>query len=142
MELQNAIDWLAAAAPDPAACRLEWATAGVTLLPAGQRWDVLLVPRLLGDLTSLTGGPVFQSGDELGFLVPVGTAARWVGTGIRSAGQGTWLAVPHPGSMLHWRVPPDGSGRLVDPLLLELALHEAAARLHLRRQAGSTPDDL
>ncbi|AUG79901.1 hypothetical protein CFP65_5191 [Kitasatospora sp. MMS16-BH015] len=130
MEQQKAIDWLAAAAPDPAACRREWAATGLALIPAGRRWDVLLVPRVLGELTALTGGPVYRSGDELGFLVPVGTAARWVGTGIRSAGHGTWLAVPHPRSVLHWRVPPDGSGRLVDPMLLELVLHEAAAKLH------------
>jgi hypothetical protein len=71
--------------------------------------------------------------DSIGFLVPVGTAARWVGTGVRGAGDGTWVVVPHParggGAGLRWLVPPDGSGRLNDPALLELALHEAAAGL-------------
>jgi len=30
---------------------------------------------------------------------------------------------------LRWLVPPDGSGVLNDPALLELAMHEAAAQL-------------
>ncbi|MFD5462502.1 hypothetical protein ACFWIQ_06650 [Kitasatospora sp. NPDC127059] len=79
-------------------------------------------------------GPVLADfGDEhVSFLMPVGTAARWVGTGVRCAGEGTWIVVPHPGRSsrgVRWLVPPDGSGRLNDPVLLELALHEAAAGL-------------
>jgi len=141
----RAVDWLAAAAPDPEACRREWERTGlgVALLPAGRIWDVLLVPGDLGQLTHsvlarLPGGagPVFADfGDEhLGFLVPVGTAARWVGTGLRGAGDGTWVVVPHPAGRsrgVRWLVPPDGSGRLTDLVLLELALHEAAARLYV-----------
>lgn len=79
-------------------------------------------------------GPVLADfGDfRVGFFVPPGTAARWVGTGVRTAGPGAWLAVPHPGRSgrgLRWLVPPDGSGLLNDPALLELAMHEAAALL-------------
>jgi hypothetical protein len=33
------------------------------------------------------------------------------------------------GGGVRWLVPPDGSGALVDPVLLELAMHEAAALL-------------
>ncbi|MCX4746534.1 hypothetical protein OG455_13545 [Kitasatospora sp. NBC_01287] len=134
--------WLAAAAPAPQACRREWerSVSGLVLLPAGLRWDVLLVPGRLGRptlrlLAGLSGGgPVlFDPGDDsVGFLVPVGTAARWVGTGVRVAGDGAWIAVPHParrGPGPRWLVPPDGSGRLTDPVALELALHEAAAGL-------------
>lgn len=68
----------------------------------------------------------------MGFLVPPGTATRWLGTGIRSAGLGTWIVVPYPGRStggVRWLVPPDGSGTLTDPALLELAMHEAAAGL-------------
>lgn len=77
-------------------------------------------------------GPVLADfGDpRLGFFVPPGTVARWVGTGVRGAGAGTWIVVPFPGRTgggVRWLVPPDGSGTLTDPLLLELAMHEAAA---------------
>jgi hypothetical protein len=68
----------------------------------------------------------------MGFFVPAGTAARWLGTGIRTAGAGTWIVVPYPGrsaGAVRWLVPPDGTGTLTDPSLLELARHEAAAEL-------------
>ncbi|MEU6233542.1 hypothetical protein [Kitasatospora sp. NPDC047058] len=136
----TALHWLAQAAPDPEAFRERWERTGLglMLLPAGRRWDVLSVPGRLGRpvLGILDGacGPVLtdSGGESTGFLVPVGTAARWVGTGVRTAGEGTWIVVPHPGRRsrgVRWLVPPDGSGRLNDPVVLELALHEAAARL-------------
>lgn len=139
---KTAIQWLASAAPDPEACRREWERnpLGVTLLPAGSAWDVLILPGGLGYatldvLTRFLGrpGPVLVDfGDaRMGFLVPPGTAARWLGTGIRTAGSGTWIVVPRPGRSspggVRWLVPPDGSGTLTDPALLELAMHEAAA---------------
>jgi hypothetical protein len=143
LEARGAVEWLAAAAPDPEATRWEWerSALGIALLPAGRFWDVLIVPGELGRLTvdvllrlDSDPGPVLVDfGDyRFGFFVPPGTAARWVGTGVRSAGPGTWLAVPHPsraGRGLRWLVPPDGSGLLNDPVLLELAMHEAAALL-------------
>ncbi|MGC0319325.1 hypothetical protein QBC98_007850 [Kitasatospora acidiphila] len=138
----DAMAWLAAAAPDPDACRREWerSALGTALLPAGRCWDVLIVPGRLGRpgqwlLDGLPGaGPVlFDPGDDtVAFFVPVGTAARWIGTGVRAAGDGSWILVPHPrrGERgLHWLVPPDGSGALTDPMVLELVLHEAAAAL-------------
>lgn len=139
----TAVEWLSAAAPDPAACRREWHRSGlgVVLLPAGQLWDVLKVPgtlgraalAVLGQLAVGRGPVLVDPGDEsLGFFVPVGTAAWWVGTGVRGAGEGTWVLVPHPARRqrgLRWLVPPDGSGALNDPVLLELALHEAAGAL-------------
>ncbi|MQS14213.1 hypothetical protein F7Q99_18530 [Streptomyces kaniharaensis] len=133
--------WLAQVAPDPEAFREQWERTGLglMLLPAGRGWDVLSVPGRLGRpavdiLDADVRGPVLTDfGDEhVGFLVPVGTAARWVGTGVRCAGKGTWIVVPHPERSsrgVRWLVPPDGSGRLSDPVLLELALHEAAAGL-------------
>jgi len=137
------VEWLASVAPDPEACRREWERnpLGVALLPAGKAWDVLILLGELGypTLDVLTRaidqpGPVLVDfGDSrMGFLVPPGTAARWVGTGIRTAGLGTWIVVPHPGRStggVRWLVPPDGSGTLTDPALLELAMHEAAAGL-------------
>ncbi|MGW4595190.1 hypothetical protein ACWEOA_07595 [Streptomyces sp. NPDC004457] len=139
---KTAVDWLASVAPDPEACRRQWERnpLGVALLPAGKAWDVLILPGALGypTLDVLTRvldqlGPVLVDfGDNrVGFLVPPGTAARWLGTGIRTAGTGTWIVVPYPGRVtrgVRWLVPPDGSGTLTDPALLELAMHEAAAR--------------
>ncbi|MFF4383966.1 hypothetical protein [Kitasatospora sp. NPDC001547] len=135
------LHWLAQVAPDPEALREQWERTGLglVLLPAGRRWDVLSVPGRLGRpaleiMEPCTSGPVLTdaAGEHVGFLVPVGTAARWIGTGVRAAGEGTWIVVPHPERTsrgVRWLVPPDGSGRLNDPVLLELVLHEAAARL-------------
>ncbi|MFV0127501.1 hypothetical protein ACLGI4_07275 [Streptomyces sp. HMX112] len=139
-----AVEWLVSAAPDPGACRWEWERSplGVALLPAGRRWDVLIVPDGLGRpaldvLARLVGrpGPVLAGSGapgatRMGFFVPPGTAARWVGTGTRVAGRGSWIATPHPGrpgGAARWPVLPDGTGTLTDPALLELAMHEAAA---------------
>jgi hypothetical protein len=140
---KTAVDWLASVAPDPAACRRQWERnpMGVALLPAGKAWDVLILPDRLGcptlDVLSRVldqPGPVLGGfGDaRTGFFVPPGTAARWLGTGVRTAGRGTWIVVPYPGRTsggVRWLIPPDGSGTLTDPTLLELAMHEAAAEL-------------
>ncbi|WP_406006495.1 bifunctional DNA primase/polymerase [Streptomyces sp. NBC_00637] len=140
---KTAVAWLASVAPDPEACRREWERnpLGVALLPAGRAWDVLILPGELGypTLDVLTRilhrpGPVLVDfGDNrMGFFVAPGTAARWLGTGIRTAGTGTWIVVPYPGRStrgVRWLVPPDGSGTLTDTALLELAMHEAAAAL-------------
>ncbi|MFE2043983.1 hypothetical protein ACFXAZ_24250 [Streptomyces sp. NPDC059477] len=140
---KTAVEWLASVAPDPDACRWEWERnpLGVALLPAGRAWDVLILPGELGypTLDVVTRilarpGPVLVDfGDaRMGFLVPPGTAGRWVGKGIRTVGAGTWIVVPYPGRStggVRWLVPPDGSGTLTDPALLELAMHEAAAGL-------------
>ncbi|MFE4636923.1 hypothetical protein ACFRJ1_26540 [Streptomyces sp. NPDC056773] len=140
---KTAVEWLVSAAPDPDACRWEWERnpLGVALLPAGRRWDVLILPGELGQTTlgvleALLDrpGPVLADfGDSrLGFFVPPGTASRWVGTGVRGAGRGTWIVVPYPGRAtggVRWLVVPDGRGTLTDPAVLELAMHEAAARV-------------
>ncbi|AZM55855.1 hypothetical protein DMA15_27390 [Streptomyces sp. WAC 01529] len=147
---RSAVEWLVSVAPDPDACRWEWERNphGVALLPAGRRWDVLILPGELGHptLDVLTccvdhPGPVLADfGDSrLGFFVPPGTVAHWLGTGVRGAGCGTWIVVPYPGRAtggVHWLVPPDGSGTLTDPALLELAMHEAAAGLAREPQGG------
>lgn len=148
-----AVEWLSSVAPDPDACRREWERnpRGIALLPAGERWDVLIIPGDLGHptldvLTRLVDrpGPVLTDfGDaSMGFFVPPGTAGRWLGTGIRGVGSGTWIVVPHPGAGrtaggTRWLIRPDGSGTLNDPVLLELAMHEAAALM-----AGDIGDGL
>ncbi|MFJ5923619.1 hypothetical protein ACIQF6_13545 [Kitasatospora sp. NPDC092948] len=141
----SALHWLTDAAPDPDDCRRSWERTGLglALLPAGRRWDVLHVPGPLGRpaaalLDRPGGGPVLEdpADDTVGFLVPVGTADRWIGTGIRRSGDGTWIAVPHPdrpGRGPHWLIPPHRSGRLVDPAALALALHDIAAHLRCPR---------
>ncbi|MDQ0686583.1 hypothetical protein QF032_005568 [Streptomyces achromogenes] len=145
---KTAVDWLASVAPDPEACRWEWERnpLGVALLPAGRAWDVLILPGTLGypTLDVLTRildrpGPVLVDlgDDRMGFFVAPGTAARWLGTGIRTAGAGTWIVVPHPGRSargVRWLVTPDGSGTLTDAALLELAMHEAAAGLAVGKE--------
>ncbi|MFI8960525.1 hypothetical protein ACIGO8_00290 [Streptomyces sp. NPDC053493] len=142
-EVKAAVEWLASVAPDPEACRFEWERNphGVALLPAGRRWDVLILPAGLGRptldvLTRLVDrpGPVLAgSGDaRTGFFVPAGTASRWLGSGVRGAGAGTWIVVPYPGratGRVRWLVTPDAAGTLTDAALLERAMHEAAGRL-------------
>ncbi|MDF3294189.1 hypothetical protein [Streptomyces silvisoli] len=140
---KTAVEWLVSVAPDPEACRWEWERnpLGVTLLPAGRLWDVLIVGGELGCPTlDVLGrcvdrpGPVLGDFEDrrTGFFVPAGTAARWVGTGVRAAGLGSWIVVPYPGRAsggVRWLVPPDGAGTLTDPVVLETAMHEAAARI-------------
>jgi hypothetical protein len=140
---RSAVEWLVSVAADPVGCRWEWERnpLGVALLPAGRMWDVLILTGELGYptldvLTRLVErpGPVLADfGDSrMGFFVPPGTAARWLATGVRTAGRGTWIVVPYPGRAtggVRWLVPPDGSGNLTDPVLLELAMHEAAAQI-------------
>ncbi|MFC5721105.1 hypothetical protein ACFP1Z_13090 [Streptomyces gamaensis] len=138
---RGVLEWLVSAAPDPGTCRREWERnpLGVALLPAGRLWDVLVLPstlgwptlEILGRCTDRLGPVLADFGDSrVGFFVPPGTAAGWVATGVRAAGAGTWIVVPHPvrgASGVRWIVPPDGTGTLTDPALLEWSMHEAAA---------------
>jgi len=136
------VDWLVSVAADPQGCRSAWERdpAGVALLPAGRKWDLLVLPGPLGRptlevlvlLVDRPGPVLADPGDaRTGFFVPPGTSDGWLGTGIRAVGRGTWVVVPYPGRSaggVRWLVPPDGTGRLTDPFVLELAMHEAAAR--------------
>ncbi|WP_329613623.1 hypothetical protein OG244_10450 [Streptomyces brevispora] len=144
--VKAAVEWLASVAPDPDACRWEWERSpqGIVLLPAGRRWDVLILPGepgrpTLDVLTRLIDrpGPVLSDfGDaRVGFFVPPGTVDRWIGTGVRGTGQGTWIVAPYPGraaGRMRRLIPPDGSGTLTDATLLELAMHEAAGEAAAR----------
>lgn len=140
---KSAVEWLASVTHDPESVRREWEDnpLGVALLPAGRKWDVLILGSALGyptldvltRLVDLPGPVLADFGDaRIGFFVPPGTAARWLGTGVRAVGRGTWIVVPYPGRPtggVRWLVPPDGTGHLTDPVVLELAMHEAAAQL-------------
>ncbi|MER6315926.1 hypothetical protein ABT237_19395 [Streptomyces sp. NPDC001581] len=148
---KTAVEWLVSVAPDPDACRWEWERnpLGVALLPAGRLWDVLVLPGDLGQVTldvlrliTDRPGPVLADfGDSrMGFFVPAGTASRWIGTGVRGAGRGSWIVVPYPGRAtggVRWAVLPDGEGTLTDPAVLELAMHEAAATVAVSAAAAA-----
>lgn len=152
-DARGAVEWLVSVAPDPDAARWEWERhpLGVTLLPAGRLWDVLILTGELGyptldvlaRLVDRPGPVLADFGDSrMGYFVPPGTAARWIGTGVRTAGPGTWIVVPYPGRAtggVRWLVPPDGTGTLTDPGVLELAMHEAAA--HLAGRRGRDPGE-
>ncbi|MEE1664979.1 hypothetical protein ACWDR2_38050 [Streptomyces sp. NPDC003631] len=133
------VEWLAAAAPDPQACKREWERgAGTVLLEAGRHWDVVSVPRQLGLLALdilwydplQTPGPtlVDSAAHRVGFFVPPDPAGHWTGADVRHASKGSWVAAPPPyrsAGSVEWIVPPDGSGTLHPPLTLELALRQA-----------------
>ncbi|MEU4998133.1 hypothetical protein [Streptomyces sp. NPDC021622] len=140
---RQAVEWLAAAATDPRACKRAWhAENGTAVLASGRFWDVLSVPEELGlfTLDVLLRTPLQEPGPTLadfaahrvGFFLPPDPESRWVGSGIRYAGKGAWIAAPAPhratGS-LRWLVPPDGCGTLFAPTAVELALHQATGIL-------------
>lgn len=139
------VEWLAAAAPDPRACKRGWDQGeGIALLEAGRFWDVVSVPDELGLLTLdllwrptlPVPGPtlVDTAAHRVGFFLPPDPASHWIGAGVRHARKGSWVAVPppyRPAGLLEWLVPPDGTGKLHTPASLELALRQANGTLAL-----------
>ncbi|MGW7407663.1 hypothetical protein ACWGI9_28755 [Streptomyces sp. NPDC054833] len=137
------VEWLAAAAANPRACKWEWDHGeGIALLEAGRFWDVLSVPDRLGLLTldllwrpSLpVPGPtlVDTTAHRVGFFLPPDPSGQWVGAGLRYATKGSWVAVPPPyrsARSLEWLIPPDGTGALHGPGTLEMALRQANGTL-------------
>ncbi|UXY25735.1 hypothetical protein [Streptomyces sp. HUAS TT20] len=137
------VEWLAAAAANPRACKWEWDHGeGVALLEAGRFWDVLSVPDRLGLLTldllwrpSLpVPGPTLVDTvvRRVGFFLPPDPSGQWVGAGLRYATKGSWVAVPPPyrsARSLEWLIPPDGTGSLHGPGTLEMALRQANGTL-------------
>lgn len=77
----------------------------------------------------------------MGFLLPPEPQTVWIGTGVRLLGAGTWITAPAPhcrwGS-LRWLVPPDGTGTLNMPEILEVALQRCAAELSRRQGLCTT----
>ncbi|MDT9700957.1 hypothetical protein [Streptomyces sp. P17] len=140
----NAMEWLAAAARDPRACKNDWqhGSTGVHLLAAGRLWDVLVVPACLGLRTAdiLDGLPLLEPGPALldsrrrqvGFFLPPDPASIWSGPDVRYVTQGGWIATPAPHCRwgdLRWLCPPDGTGTLNTPEVMELALARAVGEL-------------
>ncbi|MGX1916169.1 hypothetical protein ACWIID_46500 [Streptomyces phaeochromogenes] len=139
----RSVEWLAAAAADPRACKRQWEHGtGFVLLEAGRYWNVLSVPEELGlsALDMLWHDPLRVPGPALrhskahrvGFLLPPGPVAQWVGAGVRHVGKGSWIPSPPPyreTGHLEWIIPPDGTGALHVPDVLEWALRSAARAL-------------
>lgn len=155
---KQAVEWLAAAATDPRSCKQQWDQgADAVLLEAGRIWDVLSVPEHLGlralDLLSQArpraSGPVLVNSGarRVGFFLPPDPDIEWGGPGVRRAGRGSWVAVPPPyqsaGWRLEWLLPPDGTGTLYDPAVVEGALREAggvrAAQTRVSRSGAERP---
>ncbi|TXS46894.1 hypothetical protein EAO75_26645 [Streptomyces sp. uw30] len=147
------MEWLAAASEDPGACKEEWqnGSTGVALLEAGRFWDVLIVPEQLGlrvadlldELPLLDPGPCLLDARRrhVGFLLPPEPQTVWIGTGVRLLGARTWIAAPAPHcrwGALRWLVPPDGTGTLNMPEVLEVALQRCASELS-RLQGHGAP---
>ncbi|WP_060887069.1 hypothetical protein [Streptomyces caniscabiei] len=132
-------DWLLSCAPDADAARLLWDEEELVRFPTGEHWRVAEAPISLamGVLQRIRGhcGPVLADvttcvaswllpadlGDELDDVKQLT---------VRPAG---WeLACP---PVLYgvrgrvWLCPPDGSGRLTDPVLLGAAFGPGGARL-------------
>ncbi|MET8446189.1 hypothetical protein [Streptomyces sp. NPDC005209] len=137
------VEWLAAAAANPRACKWQWDHGeGIALLEAGRFWDVLSVPDRLGLLTLdllwrptlPVPGPtlVDTAAHRVGFFLPPDPSGQWVGAGLRYASKGSWVAVPPPyrsARALEWLIPPDGTGSLHVPGTLEQALRQANGTL-------------
>ncbi|WP_330341826.1 hypothetical protein [Streptomyces sp. NBC_00557] len=137
------VEWLAAAAADPRSCKWEWDHGeGISLLEAGRFWDVLSVPERLGLLAlDLLWGPempvpgptlIDTAAGRVGFFLPPDPSGGWVGAGLRYATKGAWVAVPppyRPARSLEWLVPPDGTGALHSPGVLEETLRQANGTL-------------
>ncbi|MFE7275273.1 hypothetical protein [Streptomyces sp. NPDC057623] len=155
---KQAVEWLAAAAADPRSCQQQWDQgADAVLLEAGRIWNVLSVPEQLG-LRALdrlrrarprASGPVLANSGarRVGFFLPPDPVGDWAGPGVRHVGRGSWVAVPPPyqssGWRLEWLLPPDGTGALYDPAVVQWALRRAggvrAALARVSRSGGERP---
>ncbi|MEV6081094.1 hypothetical protein AB0L80_39290 [Streptomyces sp. NPDC052069] len=119
--------WLAEADPDAIHAERWLRSAKILLLPLGRRWSAVKAAQHDG-LAAAAGvsGPVIHDPADrcVYFLVP--TATEWDRPGTELLGDGCWLAVPAPWVVEppgpHWISAPDGSGTLVAPAALRLAL--------------------
>jgi hypothetical protein len=134
---RSAAAWLADAQPDPGSIRQQWAACGQALFITGRNWDAVELPgfgvdsaRALADL-GVTGPVAHVLGAEtLWVLVPPGTAAWWLPVpGITVYGS-RWrvrsMLLPTPDRVTspgtYWITPPDGTGRLTNPMPLRRVL--------------------
>ncbi|MFF9869683.1 hypothetical protein ACF1G0_30535 [Streptomyces sp. NPDC013953] len=135
----RSVEWLAAAAADPVACRKQWrGDPGTALLEAGRYWNVLSTPEDRGwlalealwcDRTTPPGPTLLdRKARRIGFFLPPDDD-EWFGSGLRYARSRSWVAVPPPyreAGHLEWIIPPDGKGTLHSSDDLEAALRAAA----------------
>jgi hypothetical protein len=107
---------------------------GIQLMPAGRDWDAVRVPRSIGIVAhEAMGGAsravICDSGSQLYWLVPPGTAAGWSVRGTAALGTSTYVVIPPtvlttgPGD--HWERSPGPAGYLTDPHVLREALQAA-----------------
>lgn len=147
-EWTRSMEWLAAASEDPRACKQEWQNGhtGIALLAVGRFWDVLVVPEELGlrvadvldDLPLIQPGPCLLDSrtHQVGFFLPPDPQAVWIGSGLRYLGKGAWITAPAPHcrwGTVRWLHPPDGTGTLTMPEVLEVVLQRTSSELsHLQ----------
>ncbi|MEV5138413.1 hypothetical protein AB0K71_05645 [Streptomyces syringium] len=134
-------EWLAQADPDPDHARLWLRQATILVLPVGHKWAVVRAPADVGSAAVMLGatGPVMavETEQRYYFLVAPETVETWEPLpDVACLGSDTWLEVPHPKVRTppgpHWVIPPDGSGRLVDPDVLRanlISAGESSARV-------------
>ncbi|MGW0545889.1 hypothetical protein [Streptomyces altiplanensis] len=113
----------------------ELSRAGCELLPAGQNWDAVRVPRSVGlttiEVLGRRSGAVIEDPREpcLYWFVAAGTAGQWAVDNTQALGEGDFLSVPParraqgPGS--YWRICPGGSDWLTDADALRAAVEDA-----------------
>ncbi|OIV37911.1 hypothetical protein BIV57_08630 [Mangrovactinospora gilvigrisea] len=129
--------WLMSASEQPGLILADWAGDGRSQLPAGRLFDVVGLSNSVGteaieqlQRAGAAVGPVLESspGGELKFLVPPGTAKRWLEFDVPAssvASHGDVLECPMPGATRWgrtWLYPPDGSGTLTDVDALRVAV--------------------
>ncbi len=129
-ETSTARDWLAHADADPDRIYRWWESGAAALIALGRRFDVV---RLDGALAAwatqrLPDGPVMQLGSpepRLYLLVPPGSWPRFSSPLATLLGDTEYLAMNDPDATtntgrpdIRWITPPDGTGRLVDPVEL------------------------
>jgi len=98
------------------------AGGGPQVLPCGRDFDAIRLPaftalHVLGRLPAPTPLIEDQTQDVAYWLVPAGTATRWLVQGTEALGAGTRVAIPAPdccpgpwlsGPPVRWLVPPHG----------------------------------
>lgn len=85
------------------------------LIPAGQWWDAIRVPKPWGEPVAERlanhNGAIVADWDSLYWLIPTGAANQWdipLGRGVRICGSGVWVGIPglQCRGIPHWRISP------------------------------------
>ncbi|MES4901571.1 MULTISPECIES: hypothetical protein [unclassified Streptomyces] len=123
----------------------------IKVVPTGQWWDAVRVPKRLGEhalglLGDQSGAVIQDSHGPMYWLVTPGTADNWGLQQVHVLGASTagasYVGVPpahwtsRPGT--HWRIPVDPERYLTDAQLLHEALSQAANPIHSTSTEPST----